>query len=104
MLDKNKLYYVNNRETDVVKILFEDNISWYVETVNGAVDARQNPIRRSCKKTSFGLKIVRQHTVREVISQCILQWELSDGFTYTELYNYCTAAKTILSELEMEGY
>ena len=55
MLDKTKLYYVNSRKKDVVQILFEDNISWYVETVAGAVDSHNNPIRRSCKKTRFRL-------------------------------------------------
>ena len=55
MLDKSKLYYVNDRKTDTVHILFEDDISWYVEEVNQRVDSHRNPIRRSCKKTSFSL-------------------------------------------------
>ena len=104
MLDKSKLYYVNNNEHDVVKILFEDSISWYVEIVNGAVDAHRNPIRRSCKKTSFELTMVRQHTTAEIINQCIFRWELSDDFTCTELFHYVEAAKTIRDELKAEGY
>lgn len=104
MLDKSKLYYVNNRETDVVKILFEDDISWYVETVAGAVDASQNPIRRSCKKSSFTLKIVRRYTTEEIINQRMLRWELSKDFTHEQLMSRILAAITIQNELKAEGY
>ena len=104
MLDKNKLYYVNKQENEKVRILFEDNISWYVETANGAVGPSNNPIRRSCKKSSFGLKRVRQHTVAEVIEQCVCRWKLSDDFTDTELLHWVIAAVTILDELKAEGY
>ena len=55
MLDKNKLYYVNKNENSVVRILFEDAISWYAEEVKGTKDAHNNPIRKSFKKTSFRL-------------------------------------------------
>lgn len=104
MLDKSKLYYVNDREFVKVRILYEDSISWYVEIVAGAIDAHGNPIRRSCKKTSFELTMVRQHTTAEIINQCIFRWELSDDFTCAELFHYVEAARTIRDELKMEGY
>ena len=55
MLDKSKLYYVDGERKDVVHILFEDDISWYVEEVDQRTDSHNNPIRRSCKKHCFRL-------------------------------------------------
>ncbi len=104
MLDKSKLYYVNDRETDTVAILFEDAISWYVAEIKQRIDGHGHPIRRSLKKTSFTLNIVRQHTVWQVIEQCICRWELSEHFTYRELDAWVMAAETIKDELKAEGY
>ncbi len=38
-----------------LRILFEDDISWYVEDLN-EMDGHSHYIRRSLKKTSFGLE------------------------------------------------
>ena len=44
-----------------------------------------------------------KHTPREIIEQCILRWQLSDGFKPDELRHYIEAAQTILDELKVEG-
>lgn len=62
MLDKSKLYQVINRrlhQNKTFKILFEDNLSWYVEEINGRTDSRGSGIRCSLKKSCFSLGQVR---------------------------------------------
>ena len=101
MLDKNKLYYVNDREFVKVRILYEDSLNWYVETVGASAKVQFTGLVKKCSST---LIMVRQHTTAEIIDQCVLRWELSDDFTCAELFHYVEAAKTIRDELKMEGY
>ncbi len=57
MLDKSKLYkYAGGYHVPTkLRILFEDDISWYVEDLT-QYDGHSHYIRRSLKKTSFKLE------------------------------------------------
>ncbi len=45
-----------------VRVLFEDDISWYVEEVDNQTDGQGNPIRYSCKKHCFKLELIEKVT------------------------------------------
>ncbi len=59
MLDKSKLYKSTGNDVfRKLRILFEDDISWYVEDLT-RYDGHSHYIRMSFKKTSFGLEELR---------------------------------------------
>ncbi len=63
MLDKSKLYRTDRHGDQIVRILFEDDISYYVEHVGGRVDRHDNPIRLSAKKTFCSLIEVKKKII-----------------------------------------